>query len=200
VALAEMHIPITDGSRLTLTGGLPYYGGPGNSYSMHGIAAMVETLRAHPSEWGLVTANGGWLSEHSVGIYSTQPFRGRWVRANPAPLQAELNRTSLAAGFTVCDNPNGRAELDVFTVEHTAAGPSRLVMIGRLTSGADAGARFAAVNTDRRVIDFMLKTDLNLTGCSGTVTIERNGKRKWPMAVFTPDALMGTTNAATARL
>ena len=199
MALAEMHIPVTDGSRLTLTGGLPYYGGPGNSYSMHGIAAMIETLRAHPSEWGLVTANGGWLSEHSVGVYSTRPFRGRWARVNPAPLQADLNRTSLAAGFTVCANPNGRAELDVYTVEHTAAGPSRLVVIGRLTSGPEAGARFAAVNTDRRVIDFMLRTDLNLTGCSGAVTIERTAKNKRPMAVFTPDALMATrVNAASS--
>ncbi len=26
---------------LTLTGGLPYFGGPGNSYSLHGIAETV---------------------------------------------------------------------------------------------------------------------------------------------------------------
>lgn len=38
---------------------LPYHGGPGNNYTMHGIAAMVKRLRAHPGDFGFVTANGG---------------------------------------------------------------------------------------------------------------------------------------------
>ena len=29
----------------TLTGGLPYFGGPGNSYSLHGIAETVAAMR-----------------------------------------------------------------------------------------------------------------------------------------------------------
>ena len=32
-------------NRLTQTGGLPYHGGPGSNYSLHGMAAMVEHLR-----------------------------------------------------------------------------------------------------------------------------------------------------------
>ena len=31
---------------LTLTGGLPYFGGPGNSYSLHGIAETVSANAA----------------------------------------------------------------------------------------------------------------------------------------------------------
>ncbi len=57
--------------QLTQTGGLPFFGGAGNNYSMHGIASMVETLRADPGSRGLVLANGGFLSKESVGIYST---------------------------------------------------------------------------------------------------------------------------------
>ena len=33
--------PLADPTRLTLTGGLPFFGGAGNNYSMHAIAAMV---------------------------------------------------------------------------------------------------------------------------------------------------------------
>src|SRR5207244_1640391 len=45
----------TDGSRaLTVTGGLPYFGGPGNNYAMHAIATLVEGLRAAPATLGLV--------------------------------------------------------------------------------------------------------------------------------------------------
>ena len=57
--------------QLTQTGGLPYFGGAGNNYSMHGIASMVDQLRSDPGSRGLVLANGGFLSKASVGIYST---------------------------------------------------------------------------------------------------------------------------------
>ena len=57
---------------LTQTGGLPFFGGAGNNYSMHGIASMVDTLRADPGSRGLVLANGGFLSKESAGVYSTQ--------------------------------------------------------------------------------------------------------------------------------
>lgn len=53
--------------RLTLTGGLPYFGGAGNNYSMHGIAEAADRLRATPGGYALVSANGGVLSKTSVG-------------------------------------------------------------------------------------------------------------------------------------
>ncbi len=35
---------------LTLTGGLPYFGGPGNNYSMHAVVEAVERVRANPGQ------------------------------------------------------------------------------------------------------------------------------------------------------
>ena len=58
---------------LTLTGGLPFFGGPGNNYSMHGIAEMVASLRDGKKQFGLVFANGGYLSKASIGVYSATP-------------------------------------------------------------------------------------------------------------------------------
>ncbi|WP_438729066.1 hypothetical protein ACR9YC_01670 [Parasphingorhabdus sp. DH2-15] len=60
-------------AELTVTGGLPFFGGAGNNYSMHAIVSMVEKLRAAPEDFGLVLANGGFLSKEAVGIYSAQP-------------------------------------------------------------------------------------------------------------------------------
>lgn len=58
----------------TLTGGLSFFGGPGNGYSVYNIAAMVEALRHDGSKPALVTANGGVMSKQAVGIYTaTQP-------------------------------------------------------------------------------------------------------------------------------
>ena len=39
---------------LTVTGGLPFFGGPGNNYSMHAIAEIVRRVRTAPGSLGLV--------------------------------------------------------------------------------------------------------------------------------------------------
>lgn len=63
----------TDGSRaLTVTGGLPYFGGPGNNYSGHALAEMAVRLRGAPTR-ALVTANGGILSKHAAAVLTTDP-------------------------------------------------------------------------------------------------------------------------------
>ena len=79
-----------DGSRpLTLTGGLPFFGGPGNNYSMHAIATLVERLRNDASAKGLIVANGGYLSKHSAGVYAAHAPRG-WSTTDTQRLAAEL--------------------------------------------------------------------------------------------------------------
>src|SRR5579863_10374314 len=61
----------TDGPRpLTLTGGLPYHGGPGSNYVTHSIANTFRWLRAGRGEHALVHGNGYYLTKHSVGLYS----------------------------------------------------------------------------------------------------------------------------------
>ena len=69
----EFGLAADDPRGLTLTGGLPYFGGPGNSYSLHGIAETVTQMRDKPGAFGLVGANGGVMSKYSVGVYSTEP-------------------------------------------------------------------------------------------------------------------------------
>src|SRR5262249_57459798 len=53
-----LDIPADDPRPLTLTGGLPYFGGPGNNYSMHAIAEVMARTSARPGSVGLVTALG----------------------------------------------------------------------------------------------------------------------------------------------
>jgi acetyl-CoA C-acetyltransferase len=58
---------------LTLTGGLPFFGGAGNNYSAHAIAEAAARVRSHRGSFALVGANGGWMSKYATGIYSTAP-------------------------------------------------------------------------------------------------------------------------------
>jgi acetyl-CoA C-acetyltransferase len=78
-AAAEvLDLPASDPSALTLTGGLPFFGGPGNNYVMHSLAEAVTRLRNAPAAYAMVTAVGGVLSKHAAGIYSCQPSDMDW--------------------------------------------------------------------------------------------------------------------------
>ncbi|MFC0314293.1 acetyl-CoA acetyltransferase [Gordonia phosphorivorans] len=118
---------------LTATGGLPYFGGPGNNYSMHGIAEIVRRVRRDPGSRGLVTANGGLLSKLSVGIYSTVP--APWRPSRSAALQARLDR---GERVPLCRFPDGPATVESYTVLDPAGEAPIGVVIGRM----DDGSRF----------------------------------------------------------
>ena len=105
--------------QLTLTGGLPLGGGPGNNYSTHGIAQMVGTLRELSGDVGLVHANGGLVTKHAVGVYGTEPpgdgFRSQSV-------QAAVD----AAGSRAAAPPDhaGPVTIEAYTVMHDRTGPT----------------------------------------------------------------------------
>jgi acetyl-CoA C-acetyltransferase len=74
VTANELGLPTGDPSRrLTVTGGLTFAGGPWNNYVTHSIATMAERLVANPGQRGFITANGGYLTKHSFGVYGTEP-------------------------------------------------------------------------------------------------------------------------------
>ncbi|MCP2252576.1 acetyl-CoA C-acetyltransferase [Prauserella aidingensis] len=121
---------------LTLTGGLPFFGGAGNNYSMHAIAEAVSLLRDRPGEFGLVGANGGMLSKYSVGVYSTTP--APWRPDDSARLQAALDAAEKPGHSRYAD---GWATIETFTAVYGRSGAPQGVVVGRLESD---GTRFVA--------------------------------------------------------
>jgi acetyl-CoA C-acetyltransferase len=96
VAANELGLPLDDPGRpLTVTGGLTFAGGPWNNYVSHSIATMAQRLAAAPGTLGLITANGGYLTKHSFGIYGSQPPPGefRWEDVQ-STVDAELTRVA----------------------------------------------------------------------------------------------------------
>ncbi|MEO8204405.1 MAG: acetyl-CoA acetyltransferase [Betaproteobacteria bacterium] len=138
ITCRELGIAEDDPRELTVTGGLVYFGGPGNSYVALSICEMMRRLRAAPGDYGLVTANGNWVTKHSHGIYSTTPYAGPWQRAQPAALQARLDALPKAP-FT--ERADGRAKIETYTVMHDKRGPAFSVVLGRLEA---TGERFIA--------------------------------------------------------
>ncbi len=141
IAAAEIGLADRDPRGLTLTGGLPYFGGPGNNYSLHAIAEAVARCRRAPGSYGFVFANGGYLTKSSFGVYASTPTRGAWTRADPATYQREVDALPVPA-FT--RTPAGPATVEALTVVHDRGEPAFAIVIGRQADGT----RFLAQATD----------------------------------------------------
>ena len=59
--------------QLTVTGGLPYHGGPASNYTTHAIAEMVVRLRGKSKSYGLVSGVGMHMTKHVWAVYGTDP-------------------------------------------------------------------------------------------------------------------------------
>jgi acetyl-CoA C-acetyltransferase len=163
-----------DARPLTVTGGLPYFGGPGNNYVGHSIAAMTEKLRADAGAYGLVTGNGWYVTKHSAGIYSTRPPERAWERADPKIDQAAIDAEPHPS---LNEAPSGDATVETYTVIFDRDGAPELgIVIGRL---ADDARFIANTPADRRTLESMTKHEF--IGTKGRVAQAEDGHN-----VFTP--------------
>jgi acetyl-CoA C-acetyltransferase len=131
-----------DDRPLTVTGGLPFAGGPGNNYVSHSIAAMVEACRRDPGTLGLVTALGWYATKHAVGLYSTEPPARAFVAVDPAETQRAVDALPARVAAGAYDGPG--------TVEATSVGFERdgTPSIGILSVLTPDGARALANCSD----------------------------------------------------
>ena len=132
---------------LTLTGGLPFFGGPGNNYSMHAIAEAVKRARSTPGSYVLVGANGGVMSKYSAGVYSTTP--APWRPDRSADLQDEIDGWDAPEQAHVADGP---AVIETYTVKHARDGGRTGIVVGRLDRD---GRRFIARGDDPDLLDLL---------------------------------------------
>jgi acetyl-CoA C-acetyltransferase len=134
----------------TLTGGLPYGGGPASNYTLHAVAAAMERLRAGAGRVAFVTGNGWYLTKHSATVLSTSP-----PTSDLAPAGA-VDVSDAPPAVEIVEAAAGTATVETYTVLYGRDGaPERGVVIGRTGDGArfiantpgdrDTLERFAAV-------------------------------------------------------
>jgi acetyl-CoA C-acetyltransferase len=135
---------------LTVTGGLAFFGGPGNNYVSHSVAAMVDACRTDPGAFGLVTGIGYYLTKHSAGIYSARPPEQGFVRVDPAITQATIDASPgrVAAGAYA-----GRATVEATAVQYSREGDPAVAVLTTLTPD---GRRALANCTDPSALASMV--------------------------------------------
>ncbi|UTP41533.1 acetyl-CoA acetyltransferase [Phenylobacterium sp. LH3H17] len=175
IGAEELGLALDDPRGLTVTGGLPYMGGPGNNYAMHSIAVMMQRLRDDPGSYGLVTANGWYLTKQSTGIYSTRPLKGAFERQDPKVIQDQIDALPHPA---VIERPKGAATIETFTVVHGREGYMMGIVVGRDSEGR----RFVAnTPTDAATLSGLEATEA--VGRKGTVGRSDDDARN----IFFPD-------------
>lgn len=127
------------GDRVTMTGGLPYAGGPASSYVLTSIGKMVEALRKDPEAKGLVSGLGMMMSNHVYAIYSATPPGPDVRQPDNAAIQARLNAIPQ---HPIDDSYTGPAKVAAYTVMHDREGrPSHGAAICDLPNGARSYVR-----------------------------------------------------------
>ncbi len=120
---------------LTVTGAMPFAGGPYNNYVLQATARLAVLLRAGRGKTGLISAASGVLTKQAFAIWSTtparRPFLSRDVSAEVAgitaqkPILAEYDGPAVVAAHTVLYErgvaKRGIAILDVDGARRTVA-------------------------------------------------------------------------------
>ena len=144
VQIAAAELGLGTDRDLTVTGGMGFAGGPWNNYATHGIATIVDRLRAEPGAIGLCTANGGLTTKHALGLYSTEP---------PAqPFQRLVTQDEADAAprrDVVADDHAGPITVEGYTVMHGRDGSREVGFVAGLL---DDGRRAWCSATDPELL------------------------------------------------
>jgi acetyl-CoA C-acetyltransferase len=163
---------------LSVTGGLAYFGGPGNNYTMHAIVAVVNRIRQDSRLKAMVTANGWYNSKHAIGIYGGESPDNPWEDHDFSAIQRAINAEALPDPI---EQASGILTIEAFMIRYGQDGlPERATIIGRLQDGNRALADVRGDMFDLRKVE-----SIELVGKTGEVhydaTLGRNVMNLYPI-------------------
>jgi acetyl-CoA C-acetyltransferase len=151
---------------LTVTGAMPFAGGPYNHFSLEGVARMAEVLRAERSSrrFGLVANLSGIFGKQGCIVLGTEPNANGYAYADitaevaaedvPVPLDGDYSGPATVVGYTVVFNRNE---------------PTHAVAV----CDTPAGARTVVRAEDPALLAAMMRDEF----CGRTVTVTPDGRR-----------------------
>jgi acetyl-CoA C-acetyltransferase len=106
LAATALGIATDDARGLTVTGGLPYFGGPGNNYTTHGIATLCDLLRdgtGAGTRLGLATGLGWFVTKHALGVYGSTPPPTGFHRGDTTGAQSAIDASAVGVAEALDD-------------------------------------------------------------------------------------------------
>ncbi|MFX1454218.1 MAG: hypothetical protein ACFFDB_02480 [Promethearchaeota archaeon] len=140
---------------LTITGGMPYFGGPWSNYSMHPIITAVDLIRKNSSLKIMQVANGGYNTHLSVGIYGNTPPQKSWNNEEFLKVQQEIYKEKLPKPVKVA---NGILTIEAYTILYKRDGtPDYGIVIGYLEKGVRA---LALLKEGKKTLGYLCQQEL----------------------------------------
>jgi acetyl-CoA C-acetyltransferase len=118
---------------LTVTGGMPFAGGPYNNYVLQSTARAAELLRAGQGRTALVSCVSGIVTKQAFGLWSTEAPREGFASVDVS--DATARETAVRE---VVDGYSGRGRVAGFTVVHGRGVAPRGLALVDTPSGARA--------------------------------------------------------------
>jgi acetyl-CoA C-acetyltransferase len=181
----------TDDARgLTVTGGLPYFGGPGNNYTTHSIATLTDLLREGATggsrtggsgtgtpTLGLATGLGWFVTKHALGLYGTEPPPGGFRRGDTSADQAVIDASATDVVLELESAAPTPATVLAATVirDHEGAATGAPVIARMLD-----GRHVAAAPADADVLSAL--SDADVAGMVGTQVAVEGGPPRYRLA------------------
>ena len=140
---------------LTITGGMPFFGGPWNNYSLHPVITAVDLIRKSPSLKIMQIANGGWNTKLSVAIYGKSPPIKPWSTDAFLEMQQEIKKEELPKPI---EEANGVLSIEAYTITYKRDGsPDLGIVIGLLENGSRT---LAVLKEDSKILEKLSQQEL----------------------------------------
>jgi len=176
LAAEALGLATDDRRGLTVTGGLPYFGGPGNNYTTHAIATLTDLLRgAGTRTLGLTTGLGWFITKHSLGIYGSTPPPGGFRRGDTTSAQARIDSSAIETAVAV-DRPTVATVVAATVIRDGQGEPTGAPLIARLPDGR----RMAVAPADHQVVEAM--GGLDVPGLVGRSVVVQPGPARYRLA------------------
>ncbi len=176
LAIEALGLAADDSRGLTVTGGLPYFGGPGNNYTTHAIATLTDLLRsAPPGALGLTTGLGWFITKHALGLYGSSPPPAGFRRGDTTTAQARIDASAVGTALEV-DRSTEATVIAATVIREGSGTPTGAPVIGRLPDGR----QMALAPADDEVVATM--GDLDMPGLVGGSVIVQPGEARYRLA------------------
>lgn len=149
MALAEVGLRADDPRGVTVTGGLAYAGGPGNSYSMHSLAVMTQLLKNAPLT-AMVSSLGMTATKHAYNILSSEPFR---LDSADGLAEKVVLPAAQVTGPPLVDERSGDGSVETYTVAFNREGAaSSTILVVRFDDGTRTVANGMCTDEEVRAL------------------------------------------------
>lgn len=148
---------------LTVTGGMPFAGGPFNNYVVQATCRMAELLRAGAGKTGLVGSVSGILTKQGFGLWSRDPGEAGFAFVDVTDEVARLSSEREVAEETF-----GRARVAGYTVIYEGGASRGLVVADR-----PDGRRALGITNETALVELMEREEF----IGREVTFEGDGFR-----------------------